>query len=277
MLASSASFVKTDTSTQGNWIGVYGSNGSDVIADLANLPSYATVTASGNLSWTWSTTTSDKRALQNPGGIGRIAACWYSSTSFTVNVDMTDGQSHVLSLYALDWDSRGRSEQIQISDGATGAVLDTETVSSFRGGTYLTWAVGGDLVIKVTNEAGLNAVLSGLFFDPPGTAQPSSTTDSLAQPGIATQAQGIASSSSPSPSGIGTLDFIGDAGPAMSGTKKTGAQAVRKIASPLSVGQVRGAAPDLSLFSKRSLMTGSSSRWSSASSSSLRPGFTPLD
>ena len=277
VLAASASFIKTDTTTQGNWIGVYGSNGADVIPDTPILPSYATASPSGNLSWTWTTQTTDKRALQNPGGTGRVSACWFTYNSFTVSVNLNDGQSHVLSLYACDWDSEGRSEQIQISDAATGAVLDTESISSFSGGIYLTWAVGGNVVITVKKLAGLNAVLTGIFFDPPGTTHPSLTTDSSTQPGIATPAKAIGSSSSPAPSGIGTLDFLGGTGPAMPGTTKTVARADRKVVSPLSAGQGRGAAVAPSTFSNRSLITGSSSRRSSATSSGLRPGFSPVD
>ena len=52
-------------------------------------------------------------------------------TSFTVDVDLTDGQAHDLELYFLDWSNSGRSEQVQIRNAATGALLDTETVSSF--------------------------------------------------------------------------------------------------------------------------------------------------
>ncbi len=55
---------------------------------------------------------------------------------------------------------------MQISDAASGAVLDTETVSSFGGGTYLQWKVSGNVAIKVSAVAGANAVLTGLFFDP---------------------------------------------------------------------------------------------------------------
>ena len=45
-------------------------------------------------------------------------------------------------------------------------MLDTETVSSFTNGVYLNWAVQGDVVITFTHEAGVNAVLSGIFIDP---------------------------------------------------------------------------------------------------------------
>jgi hypothetical protein len=81
-------------------------------------------------------------------------------------VDLTDGQTHDLELYFLDYDDLGRIEQVQISNAATGAVLSTETVSSFSKGVYLKWAVSGNIVITITNEGPENAVLSGLFFDP---------------------------------------------------------------------------------------------------------------
>ena len=55
---------------------------------------------------------------------------------------------------------------MQISNAATGAVLDTETISSFSSGVYLEWAVSGNVLITITRQAGANAVLSGLFLDP---------------------------------------------------------------------------------------------------------------
>ena len=57
-----------------------------------------------------------------------------AATSFAITVDLTDGQAHDLALYAVDWTDAGRSEQIQITNASTGAVLDTETISSFVGG-----------------------------------------------------------------------------------------------------------------------------------------------
>ena len=51
--------------------------GYDVIGSSASLPSYATVTPSGQSSYTWASSTTDPR-LQAAGGSSRIAACWYS-------------------------------------------------------------------------------------------------------------------------------------------------------------------------------------------------------
>ncbi len=165
--SASATFLRQDTTTQGSWIGAYGSQGYNVIGDTANYPSYATVTASGNTTYQWPATT-DPRALQNPGGSGRIAAVWFSKTSFTIDVNVTDVRPHDLALYALDFDNLGRREQIQISDETSGAVLDTETLSSFSGGVYLVWQITGNVVITVTNLGPANAVVNGLFFDPQG-------------------------------------------------------------------------------------------------------------
>src|SRR5208337_1728574 len=65
--------------------------------------------------------------------------------------------------------STARNEQVRISNASTGAVLDTETVTSFHSGIYLDWAVSGNVDITVTHQAGANAVLSGLFLDSPPT------------------------------------------------------------------------------------------------------------
>ncbi len=162
----SASLVKKDATTQGNWIGVYGGQGYDIEGTPASLPSYAFVGTSGASTYTWSSSTTDTRGLENPGGSGRTATCWYSATSFTIDVDLTDGQVHDLALYAVDWENAGRSEQIQLINAGTGGVLDTETISSFHGGVYLQWAVSGNVLIKATRLSGTNAVISGLFLDP---------------------------------------------------------------------------------------------------------------
>ena len=59
-----ATFVKTDTTTQGTWMGTYGADGYNVVGATTNnpkYPSYATVTASGYSSYTWSANTTDVR------------------------------------------------------------------------------------------------------------------------------------------------------------------------------------------------------------------------
>ncbi len=179
--AASAALVKQDNTTEGNWIGTYGSQSHNVVGSSAAYSGGTTVTAEGESTITWAATTADTRALQNPGGAGRVAAAWSSPTSFTVDVDFTDGAAHILALYALDWDGQGRSEQIQIANAATGAVLASQTISNFSTGTYLDWNVSGNVLITFTRLAGPGAVLSGLFIDPPATAAALVNEDSMTQ------------------------------------------------------------------------------------------------
>jgi uncharacterized protein YccT (UPF0319 family) len=161
-----ATLVKQDTATQGTWIGTYGASGYDIVGGPASLPSYVTVTPSGQSTYVWTTSTTDARALQVPGSSNRVAAVWYSATSFSVDVNLSDGAQHDLELYFDDWDNKGRAESVQITDPATGLVLSTQSISSFQGGVYLDYAVSGHVVITITRTAGVNAVLNGLFLDP---------------------------------------------------------------------------------------------------------------
>ena len=50
-------------------------------------------------------------------------------------------------------------------DATTGAVLDTQNVSGFGNGVYIVYTLKGHVKVRVTNTGGLNAVLSGFFFD----------------------------------------------------------------------------------------------------------------
>ncbi len=168
----SATLTTWDTTTEGNWQGVYGNQGYDIASGAVKIPSFATITPAGQTTYTWSTTSSDPRALQTPLSSNRVAAGWYSSSSFTIDVNLTDGQAHDIALYLLDWDKEGRVEQIQISSTATGAILDTETVSNFSNGVYLQWNVTGNVIITVTRQAGNNAIVSGVFIDPPSAPFP---------------------------------------------------------------------------------------------------------
>jgi hypothetical protein len=161
----SASFVGLDATSGGTWRGRYGTQGYAIAADSNSQPSGVPLMWAGYSSWVWAFS-ADPRALQRPTGIERIASTWFSSTSFTIDVNVTDGLSHQVALYALDWDNAGRSETIQIVDAANGTVLDSQTVSNFFGGQYSVWRVSGHVTVKVTRTAGVNAVLSALFVDP---------------------------------------------------------------------------------------------------------------
>jgi subtilisin family serine protease len=168
----SASFVLTDTTTQGNWRGAYGSEGYRIAGDATLNPAYGAPAFNNALLWTYATSTSDVRALQRASGPDRVAATWYQAPSFTIDLNFTDTNTHRLGIYCVDWDGYGpRSQIIDILDADTNAVLNTQPVSSFTGGRYLVWNVSGHIRVRVTTLT-TNAVIQGIFFDAAGSPAP---------------------------------------------------------------------------------------------------------
>jgi hypothetical protein len=161
----SAAFVKTDTTTQGSWKGVYGTNGEVITNDSSNVPSFAQVAFANANPYTWAASTSDSRALQKAAASDCLASTWFNDNVFTVDVNLTDGNSHPVSIYCLDWDNRSRAEWIDILDASSGKVLDSRSIASFTNGQYLMWNLSGHLTIRVTKIGGDNAVVSGVFFN----------------------------------------------------------------------------------------------------------------
>jgi hypothetical protein len=187
-VTSSASYSGTDTTTLGTWTGKYGVNGQSIANDVNAIPSYATLGLSGASSYTWTSATTDPRALQTASGSStRIASTYYAvnNNTFTFDVNLTDGNTHKISLYLCDWDNQGRAETISVVDAASQTVLNTQTFSSFTGGVYAVWNIKGHVQIKVTKTGGLNAIVNALFFDPLIT-----TTASASFTGTDTTTQG---------------------------------------------------------------------------------------
>jgi len=161
----SVEFVMLDTETQGNWKGVYGQDGFNIIIDTEAYPSYADVVASGKSDYTWNASTTDVRAMERAAGTDRLAACWFQSTPWTIDIDLTDGRKHQVAVYFLDWDSTVRGTNVEVQDAATGEVLDTQEMTDYNAGKYLVWEIRGHVVINILHAAGANSVISGLFFD----------------------------------------------------------------------------------------------------------------
>ena len=162
--STSATFVGTDPTTRGNWQGLYGADGYQIVGNVTNYPSYAVVTPTGQASWTWAASTSDVRALQKADAADRIAATWYGGT-FSIDINLVDQALHQVTLYVLDWESAGKVERFDVRDAVSGALLDTRTASGFAGGQYWTWTVRGHVKVQVTQTGGGGgAVVGGVFF-----------------------------------------------------------------------------------------------------------------
>ncbi len=168
----SATFVKADATTKGNWISGYGADGYTVVGDQVLNPSYAAPVVSGNNSYTWTASTTDARALQkatNPAD--RIAATWYNNSPFLIDTNITDQAPHQVALYCLDFDSTSRQQTVDVLD-SNGTILNTQSLANFNGGVYLVWTVTGPVKFRLNWLTGYNAVVSGLFF---GSARPATS------------------------------------------------------------------------------------------------------
>ncbi|HET8782842.1 MAG TPA: Ig-like domain-containing protein [Pyrinomonadaceae bacterium] len=167
-----ATFVQFDTTTKGNWKNKYGGDGYNTIGDVTKYPSFAQVSVTGSSPLTWSPSTTDTRALEKTNSGDRVAARLDANSFFMIDLNLTDGQTHRVALYGLDWDGNNRSQRVDVIDYATNVLMDSRTISQFNGGQYLVWDIRGRVKITVNKVGGKTAVVSGIYF---GGAVPTPT------------------------------------------------------------------------------------------------------
>ncbi len=185
IVASTASADTIDTTTQGNWIGVYGSQGYILNGylgagtpalnanDVSSLPSYVSSYAySSNASqYVWTTTDppSTTKDLQNPADPtgDRTAAVGYSGSNWSLTLDLSHAENFQLAVYAMDYDQYGGGRGITISVGSASATINGS--NGYPQGDYAVFDVkapAGPLTINFENlNLNSNAVISGVFFD----------------------------------------------------------------------------------------------------------------
>ena len=89
----------------------------------------------------------------------------------TYYLELTFAGTHNFEVYVVDDQNGGtrlRSEQIQVLDGDTNAVLyDSGSFTNFTGGVYYKWTMTGHVKVKVINTStnGTDAVVNGAFFN----------------------------------------------------------------------------------------------------------------
>ena len=178
----SVTFLGMDTTTRGNWKGVYGSDGY-VLSDYAlAVPSYSqfnAVNVNQRLVDTWSCSpdpgfTCDPRELQKQpyaySPLERVEGYYYSRMSDDFQLSTTDGQTHRIALYFCDYEFYGRQISVIAHNTNTGAVLDTRTLNNYSGGVYLVYNYTGNVDFEVldnivpTTDYIPNGTVSGFFW-----------------------------------------------------------------------------------------------------------------
>jgi hypothetical protein len=88
-----------------------------------------------------------------------------------LGVQIPSGHPLRVGLYLLDWDGATggfglRDEAVTVTD-LLGDILDTLDSGQFTNGEYVSWVFSGTVILTLQRESGANAVVSGVFFDPP--------------------------------------------------------------------------------------------------------------
>ncbi len=210
-----AQFLGADTTTLGNWKGVYGQDGNYIVYHSTQPPAYSfvnPVNANTHLVDTYST---DPRALQKIfyafTTTERIETEFYSRFNFDITVTSSDNQSHRIALYFCDWTNIGRSITVSMVDAGTSAVLDSRQLTDYRGGVYLVYNYRGAVNIHVQNNyepltTNPNGTISAIFWGGsglPGSTDTAAPTVSMTAPANASTVSGTASVSANASDNVG--------------------------------------------------------------------------
>lgn len=176
--------IKEDARTKGNWQHKYGSKGyvlcnfDSVGGHRIQLPDFVQdilFTKGGQSHWESGTT--DLRALHSPqtdksGNSIRNAGCIMTldpapcQQTMTVDIPCKQSQPYKLTLYMVDWDKKGRRSAIELFDLKNKKLLlPVHMVRNHENGKYISFRLDRPVRIRINQVRGVNAVLSGLFFD----------------------------------------------------------------------------------------------------------------
>ena len=156
----SATYLGVDTTTSGNWMGHYGSEGYIIPDSFTNLPDYVQLRVTAN---TVNDTCSDSRCLETADRLSRTRNSWQAST-FTFDVNISDEKAHKISLYAYDFSHTGDIQNFTIKDANSSEVFSSQELSSFFNGVYQIWEISGHVTIVVRGTtSSISAIINGSF------------------------------------------------------------------------------------------------------------------
>lgn len=152
--SASASFLGLDSTTKGNWRGVYGQDGNYIAYHSYGYPSYSYPSTDAADVYLISNTSTDVRApyrfLGDPSL--RVASYAHTVTSMDWVLPATDNQPHRVALYFCDFQNFGRSISVDVYDNATSQLLDTRSLSDISGGVYLVYNYTGTVKFRIRNN-----------------------------------------------------------------------------------------------------------------------------
>jgi hypothetical protein len=180
-----AAFLGADALTSGDWVGTYGALGGVLFgsadatgtADYAFLPSWVTAVKPtfAFMRGAWAPGNSrdgrlpvDPRNATGARAAGYITDHMGGDPTFAIDVALGAGAppSFLVSVYTVDWDSRGRRGTLALLDGVTLDPLSPIVqVDEYQRGVWLQWELSGPFRVRVSQTRGDNAVVNAMLFD----------------------------------------------------------------------------------------------------------------
>jgi hypothetical protein len=168
-------FLGTDTTTKGNWRGVYGQDGSMIAYHSVNVPAYAGFDTQNTNSYMYDLWSTDPRApfkaVYSYSPTERVASYFYSRFYMEFLVTAYDTSEHRIALYFCDWDYLGRNITLEVKNADTSALLDSRVLNNYGGGVYLVYNYRGRVIFRVNNNnppvtplPNPNATISAMFW-----------------------------------------------------------------------------------------------------------------
>ncbi len=184
-------FIAIDAATQGDWKGVYGGEGQDILGDLdeiglPNNPRWPTWFDAPRYCMGFRSADRYNTVKAAPGEISRLLLAKPGSTErsgtsqttrpgsvYQRRICITDGGTWQVAVYCPSGASR-----LELIEARSGKVLDTrdaieakEDRSTKRTGRWVVWNVSGNLILRVSSaDAKGQGQFGGVFFDKVGSA-----------------------------------------------------------------------------------------------------------
>lgn len=181
-----AESLKPDTTTGGNWGGLYGKEGHILCnyhgegRDEKQLPAYVK-----SLDYfrafpktkncvpdpvVWENDTSDKRALaRNSRNDRERNATGYSNRgeTMTVTIGIDGPRDYQIALYFVDWKKQGARQVVEMMDAdSLNPIAPVRMLSDHSDGIYLIYKYDRSVKFRINKVRGDVSSLSGIFFDP---------------------------------------------------------------------------------------------------------------
>jgi len=170
-----ATIVGIDTSTRGNWIGKYGSEGLMIPFATTNYPSYVTVAANNATPVLTLANSNDRpESLLRPDGQSRLlsecASEWRNTYRGTMelNFRFKDSWVHRVSIYMVDYHGGTRTGRLEVYDPYFDQILKSVNFANYTNGQYITLELRNFADVRITPTDSANVTsFSGLFFETP--------------------------------------------------------------------------------------------------------------